>query len=238
MVATGLGRSCSRLGSLCARPSLPIAPVARLLVAILLLMATPAIAVDNARAAQALTAQAAKAYEAGDFVKAADLYKKAWQLDPNPVFMWALARAEHLSGNYAAAIGHYRQFLQAPGAESARTAKAQGYLADAENEVVSARAQEADKAAQAGDAGLAIELYLDCWSHAPNRLELLYKLAIAEQSANRLPQALEHLTLYLQKANSDAADWPQARIRRELLRKRLNVQPPSGPSRPSGLQRK
>ena len=70
----------------------------------LLVFALPAQAIDSARTAVTLVQQAAKSYEAGDFVKAADLYQKAWRLDPSPAYLWALARSEHLAGMNEGAI--------------------------------------------------------------------------------------------------------------------------------------
>ena len=137
-------------------------------------LSAPAWAIDSARTAVTLVQQAAKSYESGDFVKAADLYQKAFRLDPSPAYLWALARSEHLAGLNEGAIEHYHQFIANPGAETARVPKAQAYLADVEQEVNKTRLREADAASRSGNPALAAELYLQANKTAPTRLDWLF----------------------------------------------------------------
>ncbi len=191
----------------------------------LLVFALPAQAIDSARTAVTLVQQAAKSYEAGDFVKAADLYQKAWRLDPSPAYLWALARSEHLAGMNEGAIEHYRQFIANAGAESARVPKAQTYLAEVEQEVNKTRLREADAATRSGNPALAAELYLQAYKTAPGRLDLLFKAAVAEQMAEAWEPALQHLDAYLTLAPPGADERGQAQARETSLRQKLGLKP-------------
>ena len=139
----------------------------------------------NAKTAVTMMQQAAKAYEAGDFVKAAEWYGKAWRLDPLPAYLWALARAEHLGAMFEPATEHYRQFIALPGADLAKVAKAQQYLLEAEAELITAQTRAAETAMQSGKPALAAELYLNALKVMPTRLDLLFKAAVAEQMAEQ-----------------------------------------------------
>lgn len=189
-------------------------------------LAAPALAIDSARTAVALVQQAAKSYESGDFVKAADLYQKAWRLDPSPAYLWALARAEHLAGQNDNAIEHYRAFIANPGTETARVGKAQAYLAEVEQEVNKSRLREADTATRAGNPALAAELYLQAYKTAPGRVEWLFKAAVAEQMAEAWQSALQHFDSYLTVAPATAEERGQAQARAAWLRQKLGLQPP------------
>ncbi len=193
---------------------------------LVLLVPIAAHAIDSARTAVTLVQQAAKSYESGDFVKAADLYEKAWRLDPSPAYLWALARSEHLAGLNENAIDHYRQFITNPGAESARLTKAQAYLADVEQEVNKTRLREADAATRSSNPALAAELYLQAYKTAPGRLDWLFKAAVAEQMAENFPAALQHLETYLSLATNADDDRGQATARAAWLRQKLGVKAP------------
>ena len=111
----------------------------------------------NAKTAVTMMQQAAKAYEAGDFVKAAEWYGKAWRLDPLPAYLWALARAEHLGAMFETATEHYREFIALPGADPAKLAKAQQYLLEAQTELIKVQTRAAETAVQTGKPAVAAE---------------------------------------------------------------------------------
>ncbi len=189
------------------------------------LVSAPVQAIDGARTAYTLVQQAAKSYESGDFVKAADLYQKAWRLDPSPAYLWALARSEHLAGLNENAIDHYHQFIANPGPESARVAKAQAYLSEVEQEVNKTRLREADAATRSGNPALAAELYLQAFKLAPTHLDWLFKAAVADQMAEAWEPALQHLDTYLSLAPADADERGQAVAREKWLRQKLGLKP-------------
>lgn len=195
-------------------------------VVLLWLVALPAVAIDAAKAMNALGQQAAVAYESGDFAKAAELYQKAFRLDPQPQFLWALARSEHLAGQLDGAIDHYRAFLANPGAEVARVAKANAYLGDAQADWVKENLRQADAANRAGNFTLAAQLYLDVWKSSeawkllPSRTDALLKAANAEQQAQKFPRALQHYEEYLQKSPMDAPERTDAQVQMEAIRAR------------------
>ncbi len=194
---------------------------------LLALLLTPlsALALDNAKTAVTMVQLAAKAYEAGDFAKAAEQYAKAWHLDPQPTYLWALARAEHLATMLDAAAEHYRTFIALPGADPVKVTKATQYLADAETELVKSQIRAADTAMQGGKPAMAAELYLSALKTAPGRFDLLFKTGSAEQMAEQWQSALAHFEEYLARAPADAADRPQAIARQGWLRQKLGLTP-------------
>lgn len=177
-------------------------------------------AIDNAKVASGMVQQAAKAYEVGDFAKAADLYQKAFRLDARPAYLWALARAEHLSGQSDGAIEHYGQFIAAPGTEVARVAKAQAYLFELQQDLAKQRVREAVAASRAGNLRAAAELFLAASKLAPNQPELLFRAAVAEELDGQVSAAIQHLEDYLARAPSDAAERFQAKSRLAVLREK------------------
>lgn len=179
----------------------------------------------NAKTAVTMMQQAAKAYEAGDFVKAAEWYGKAWRLDPLPAYLWALARAEHLGAMFEPATEHYREFIALQGADPAKVAKAQQYLLEAQTELIKAQTRAADTAVQTGKPAVAAELYLNAWKVMPTRLDLLFKVAMAEQMAEQWQSALAHFEDYLARAPVDAPDRVQAVARQGWLRQKLGLAP-------------
>ncbi len=183
----------------------------------------------NAKTAVTMMQQAAKAYEAGDFAKAAEWYGKAWRLDPLPAYLWALARAEHLGAMFEPATEHYREFIALPAADAARVAKAHQYLVETEAEAVKTRVRDADAATSGGKPALAAELYLRALKVFPTRLDLLFNAAVAEQMAEQWQPALAHQDEYLGKAPADAPDRPQALTRRGWLRQKLGLAPQAIP---------
>ena len=191
----------------------------------LFFVASTALAQVNAKTAVAMIQQAAKAYELGDFVKAADYYGKAWRLDPLPAYLWALARAEHLGARFDSAAEHYRDFVALPGADPARVAKARQYLTEAEAELIKTQLREADAALRSDKPSLAAQLYLAAAKIVPSRCDLLFKAAVAEQMAEQLQSALQHQEEYLGRAPADAPDRAQAIARQGWLRQKLGLPP-------------
>ena len=117
-----------------------------LLVAVLFHVAAspiqPADAASKSGPAAKVAAEAYKAIESGDFVRAAELYKDAWQSDPRPEFLWYLARAEHQGGLVDQALEHYRAFLAAPGAVTDHVPEARAFAEEIERKRLEARVQQ------------------------------------------------------------------------------------------------
>lgn len=65
----------------------------------------------------ALTAQATEAYEAGDYVKAAELFEQAYALKPVSNILYNIGRINEESGNIDGAIEFYDRFVVAPNVE-------------------------------------------------------------------------------------------------------------------------
>ena len=164
--------------------------------------------------AKIMAEQAGKAYEGGDFQRAALLYYNAWQTDDaTPDYLFAAARAAHVGGLLDIAVAHYEEFLKTPGIDAARDKKARGYLDDIRDAKAAAKGQEAEKAQRAGDNNLAAQLYLQAWQIAPHRPEYRFKSAVVLQAAGQTAQADALFRAYLADAPQDAVDRPEATAR-------------------------
>lgn len=98
---------------------------------------------SQARQAMAAFERAAGHYEGGRFSQAASLFHRAWELDPQPEYIYNAARAEHRDGRLEAAERDYRRCLELKGADQVIRKRAEGYL----NEIVTARERAAAAAA-------------------------------------------------------------------------------------------
>lgn len=84
----------------------------RLLGIAVLLLASLAWA-TNPKAA-ALAKDADKLYKDGKYAEAAELLKQAYDVDPNPLFIYNIARAWDQVGNVEKAVESYRQYIALP----------------------------------------------------------------------------------------------------------------------------
>ncbi len=176
---------------------------------------------DRAKtSAKSMAEQAGKAYESGDFQRAALLYYNAWQTDDDASdYLFAAARAAHVGGLLDIAVRHYEEFLKIEGIDAARDKKARGYLDDIRDTKAAAKGQEAEKAQQTGDAALAAQLYQQAWQLAPTHHEYRFKSAVVLQTSGQSQQAEALLLAYLADAPADAVDRPEAQARLESLQK-------------------
>ncbi len=181
--------------------------------------ARPALAADKSTVAASMAQQAGKAYESGDYTRAASLYFNAWRTSHEPSYLWSLARSEDLAGQPDEALTHYRTFMEAPGGLRDRVPRAKEYIEAIDKQRVDARAKEADAAQRSGDARLAATLYLDAYHQAPARYELLFKAAVAEQGMEDWSAAESHLQAYLKAAPINAMDRVSAQARLESGRR-------------------
>jgi tetratricopeptide (TPR) repeat protein len=207
------------------RRSRPILLPLRWLVALLTLLAlaAPALAVDKSKVAEGMAGQAGKAFETGDYPRAADLYLNAYRTDANAAYLYGAARSQHLAGRMEQATELYQQFLATPNADAERQKRARDYLEDIERSKAVALAADAEKA-QRDDPKLAASLYLDAYKLAPSRAEWLFRAAVAEQQAGDLAAAQTHFEQYLAKAPPTAGERSQAQARLESIRRKLNPQ--------------
>ncbi len=194
---------------------------ARLLLAtFLLLTALPVHAADprQAQAATAMGHQAADAFTAGDFAKAARQYLNAFRLDPTQsALLYGAARAEQMSDQSDLALQHYAEFLQMPGIESARADNARKYVTEIHGLQADAKAREADNANKAGTPGVAAQLYAEAADLAPKRLDWRLKSAVALLDAGRTDEAKDRLRALLAEPNGDSAVQAQAQARLDAL---------------------
>ena len=198
-----------------------------------LLLAVPGHAADKAQVAKTMATQASKAYAAGDYGRAAELYLNAWRTDGDPGYLWALARAEHLAGLLEQALEHYKLFIAGPGEEAARVPKAKDYMADIVSGWVAIKIRDAEYAMRSKDYVSAGLLYRDAMALAPDRADLLLRAALAEFAAEHWPESEDLLVAYLNKAPADAPDRKQAEERLKAARRK---QSPEAIGKPAAME--
>lgn len=188
-------------------------------------VALPAIAAEHGpafdanKAALAMGHKGMEAYERGEYAKSADLFVNAWKTDKSePEFLFSAARAQQLCGRQDQAAASFREFIAHPKARPDRVKRAQTLLAEIERARMDARVQEGQDAAAKGDHKLAATIWLQAQHDAPERVELLYKAAVAKYQSGDAAGAKSLLEQYLSTAPSAAPDRAAARARLDALR--------------------
>src|SRR5438876_481729 len=78
----------------------------------LLLLARPSGAEKPSEAARKSYEEATKAYDLGDFKRAVEGYKAAYEAKPDPVLLYNIAQSYRLAKDFEQAIFFYRSFLR------------------------------------------------------------------------------------------------------------------------------
>ncbi len=65
----------------------------------------------------ALNAAAVQRFQAKDFEGAAELFERAYEIDPNPNYLFNIGRVYEQSGDINKAVDYYQRFVQSPGVE-------------------------------------------------------------------------------------------------------------------------
>ncbi len=175
-------------------------------------MCTPAAATAAPKSAKeqmiaTLNNAANKAFDAGDFARAADIYLDLWRQDSTqPLFLYNAARASHLGGQLDRAEDLYRQLLALPGLDQARLDKTRGYLVEVQRRKGERKAEEAAKVEAAGNYEAAAALWRDAFDLDPNRLGWLARAGRALHLAGKKADAAAAYKKYLDTAPKDAAD--------------------------------
>ena len=211
--------------------------VAKFLLILVFFAHPSAFALDVRKTAEALATRAARAFESGNMIEAATLYRDAFKIDSSEsAYLYGAARAAHTGHDLAAAERDYATFLETPGAEPGRVEKAKVYLEAVHQELAARKAAEAQVAADAGDSLLASTLFLEAWHMAPDQPEPLLKAALLERKLGDKPKAIENLRRYLQLAPQNATGRGTAEaLIKELGGKPAVAQP--APERPVGADK-
>lgn len=188
-------------------------------------------AAEKVDIAETMAEKASKAFTAGDYPRAAELFFNAWRTDPKPLYLWSLARCEHLAGRRDKALEYYKKFIEAPGALQEKVGPAREYVEAIETQNAESRAVQAERAERDGDGRLAASLYLDAYKAAPKRVDWLFKAAVAAQSVGDLTVAEAHLRAYLQAAPAGAADRAAAEARLESIARKRTPATSSAPAK-------
>lgn len=91
-----------------------------------------------AQRADDLARQALEEFRKGNFPTAIELYRKAYELDPEPAYLYGQARAQHEAGQFDAAIANYELALSTLNADDPLRAKCLEHLNRARSSLPSA----------------------------------------------------------------------------------------------------
>ena len=117
----------------------------RLLVLLLALASAPALADEASDHAD----RATRAYNLQDWNTALAEYRKAYQLDPKPETLWAIAQTQRLSGDCRSAVLTYKAYIRGASAAGANAAEAWVHKCDGD----AGRATEGDRGSDHAGAG-------------------------------------------------------------------------------------
>ena len=162
-------------------------------------------------AAKAVSGQAAKAYKAGDYARASELFESAWRLDKGDSrLLYNAARCAQLGGKPERAEGLYRAFMKLPERDATAEEKARDYLRVLDVKRAESKAEQARKAEESGEHGKAALLYAAAADMVPDRHIWRFRAAQAARMAGDDGDARANLQRYLKDAPADAAEREQA----------------------------
>lgn len=202
-------------------------------------MICTAVAPSRAQAAPAgkekllatLLTAAQKAFFAGDFARAADLYADLWRQDPEqPSYLYNAARASHLGGQLDRAEDLYRQLIGNAAADKAQVEKCKGYLAELLARKGQRKADEAAKVEANGNYEAAAALWRDAYDLDPTRLGWLARSGRALHLAGKKAEAAAAFKKFLDTAPKDAPE------RADVERWNAELQGAAGHAAPVGPQ--
>ncbi len=154
-----------------------------------------------------LLTAAQKAFFAGDFARAADLYADLWRQDPSqPSYLYNAARSSHLGGQLDRAEDLYRQLIANPAADKAQVEKCKGYLAELLARKGQRKADEAAKVEGNGNYEAAAALWRDAYDLDPTRIGWLARAGRALDLAGKKAEAAAVYKTYLATAAKDAVE--------------------------------
>lgn len=181
--------------------------------------ATSALAVDAAKAAQAMAKSGQSAYESADFARAEQLFLEAYRTDPSqPLYLYSAGRAAHVAGRLEQAEAHYRGYQSAAGREVKYEAKAAEYLADIARQRRDAVFAEAERAERASQFALAARLYRQAQQAGSTDPTMMFREGRALFRAGDSVAAKERLEACLKAAPSDAPYRAEAAAYLDQLR--------------------
>lgn len=154
-----------------------------------------------------LNAAAQKAFDAGDFARAADIYLDLWRQDgAQPLYLYNAARASHLGGQLDRAEDLYKQLLALPGLDQARLDKSRGYLVEVKRRRGERKAEEAARLESDGKYEASAALWRDAFDLDPGRHAWLVRAGRALHLAGKKMEALEVYKKYLEMAPQNAPE--------------------------------
>lgn len=194
-------------------------PVACLALA-LALPPAPALAA-LAPSVQAVVTNAEKAFAAGQYDRASELFEQAYKAAPaEATLLYNAARAAQLGKLYDRAEALFVQFLALKDRDAKYAEKATGYLPSVRSERDLARATEAKAKAKDGENmqrdkrySEASAAYRDAYRLQPTNFEYLFRAGSAAALGCDETMAKQYLADYLKRAPADAADRTEAQAR-------------------------
>lgn len=180
-----------------------------------LALAAPA---AKANVVQTVLAAAQKAFDAGDFVRAGELFLEVWRSDPDarPV-LYNAARAFQLAGKADKAEQLFDELRALPDLDTVLRVKANTQLAVLRASRAERVAEQAAQAEREGQHAVAAVLWADAWTLQPDKVAWLARQARSLQRAGQLAEAAAVYDRYLEQAATDAPGRAEAEAWRKQL---------------------
>ncbi|MBM4346023.1 MAG: hypothetical protein FJ100_21830 [Deltaproteobacteria bacterium] len=176
---------------------------------------------------QAVVTTAEKAFGAGQYDRASELFEQAYKAAATETtLLYNAARAAQMAKQWDRSEALYVQYQALPNRDPKYVDKATQYLPDVRAARQAQRVDEAKAKAKDGDQYQkekryreASAAYRDAWRLIPEQLEYLFRAGAAAALGCDEAVARQYLTDYLQKAATDAPDRIEAQARLDGIAK-------------------
>ena len=172
----------------------------------------------NANVVRVLLTAAQKAFDAGDFARAGELFLEVWRTDPQarPV-LYNAARAFQLAGKVDKAEELFGELLALPDLDTSLGAKAKSQFALLRAGRAERKGEQAVQAEREKQFGVAAALWAEAVRLQPAKVAWLARQARAHQQAGQLQEAAVAYDEYLELAPDDAPERAEAEAWRRQL---------------------
>lgn len=185
---------------------------------------------------ETLVATAEKAFAAGNFGRASELFEQAWKASPEAsALLYNAARAAQLGNDLDRAEALFEKYLALSAHEPKVLEKATGYLADVKSakkaqrvDKAKAKARDGEQFQREGRYRDAAASYRDAYRLDDGNGEYLFRAGMAAALGCDVSAARQYLREYLQKAPPDAAERTDAQLRLDAVAKDCGVKDDAG----------
>lgn len=166
-------------------------------------------------------------FENGQYERASNEFKRAYEADPNPKYLYSMAKTETKRGNLDVAVAAYERYLKEGGSTlgADQRGKVAQEIARLRNELAAEqnreKAQDRYRAGMdlhsKGDFAGAARAFREAYALYP-AYKVLYNLGAAEAQAERFSAALEAYRKYLAEGRAEIADDRRSEVEGEIAR--------------------